>query len=42
MTAGTRPRKAGEEPGDSLLAAGVPTSTLHRSTTHHPQAEHRP
>ena len=35
-TVGTHPRKAGDEPGDSLLAAGVPTSTRH------PQAEHCP
>ena len=41
MTAGTHPQKAGDEPGDSLPAAGVPTSTHHRSRTRHPQAEHR-
>ena len=41
-TTGAHPRKAGDEPGDSLPAAGVPTSTLHRSTMCHPQAEHHP
>ena len=41
-TTGTHPQKAGDEPGDSLPAAGVPTSTLHRSMTHHPQAKHHP
>ena len=35
-TVGTHPQKAGDEPGDSLLAAGVPT------LMHHPQAEHCP
>ena len=42
MTAGTCPQKAGVKSGDSLPAAGVPTSTLHRSMTHHPQAKHHP
>ena len=28
-TAGAHPRKAGDEPGDSLLAAGAPTSMHH-------------
>ena len=41
-TVGAHPRKAGDEPGNSLPAAGVPTSMLHWSTTRHPQAEHRP
>ena len=35
-TAGAHPRKAGNNPGDSLPAAGVPTPM------HHPQAEHCP
>ena len=34
--ADTHPWKAGDKPGDSLPAAGVPT------LTHHPQAEHHP
>ena len=39
-TTGAHPQKARDEPGDSLPAAGVPTSTHHRSRTYHPQAEH--
>ena len=35
-TAGAHPRKAGNNPDDSLPAAGVPTPT------HHPQAKHCP
>ena len=41
-TVGTHPQKAGDKPGDSSPAAGVPTSTLHWSMMRHPQAEHRP
>ena len=41
-TADTHPRKAGDKPGDSLPAAGVPASTCHWGTNDHPQAEHRP
>ena len=36
------PQKAGDKPGDSLPAAGVPTSTPHWSTNDHPQAKHHP
>ena len=35
-TAGAHPQKAGDKPGDSLPAAGVPTPKCH------PQAEHCP
>ena len=41
-TVEAHPRKAGDKPGDSLLAAGVPTSMHHWGTNDHPQVEHCP
>ena len=35
-TVGAHPQKAGDKPGDSLLAAGVPTQMCHPQAKHHP------